>query len=442
MAANLALSQEEHDLYHQIDVYRAEIKRHEQELISVEAELNEIAEQRQQHEALDGVIAGLEKLTELHAASLFWEGLANEQQVNEHFEKLRAKTSVFERKIKNITVRHEHIIKEIKRKKEEIEYLFDEIETLHHRAEQRKNEYVIEREISQLPYRMMVMPWTKHDKDEKRYRKILLLFLLYAILLGLLIPMYHVPIPERMEVVEVPERLAQLIKKEKPKPPPKPKNLDKKKAEKPTEKQKKDARKKASTAGLLALKNNFANLLDDQTESKLGASADLSNKGSSSRRTERSIITSQATSGSGGVTSSAVSRSIGDGRSTVGGIAFSRVESGIGTGAVDDRPLSDGPGPSRTDEEIQIVFDRYKAALYRIYNRELRKNPTLQGKMVLRLRIEPDGSVSLCKVETTDLDSNSLSTQIVARVKTFKFGAKEGVPPVTILYPIDFLPAS
>ena len=35
-----------------------------------------------------------------------------------------------------------------------------------------------------------------------------------------------------------------------------------------------------------------------------------------------------------------------------------------------------------------------------------------------------------------------LEARIVARVLKFNFGPKEGVPPVTILYPIDFLPAS
>ena len=60
--------------------------------------------------------------------------------------------------------------------------------------------------------------------------------------------------------------------------------------------------------------------------------------------------------------------------------------------------MSNGPGLARTDEEIQIVFDRYKAALYRLYNRELRKDPTLQGQMVLRLTIEPNGSVSFCQL--------------------------------------------
>ena len=88
------------------------------------------------------------------------------------------------------------------------------------------------------------------------------------------------------------------------------------------------------------------------------------------------------------------------------------------------------------------MFDRYKAALYRIYNRELRKNPTLQGKMVLRITIEPDGKVSACSVDSSDMDSPSLDKKIAARVKKFNFGAKEGVPTITILYPIDFLPAT
>jgi hypothetical protein len=61
--------------------------------------------------------------------------------------------------------------------------------------------------------------------------------------------------------------------------------------------------------------------------------------------------------------------------------------------------------------------------------------------MLLRLRIEPDGSVSLCELQSMDMNAPALGEQVVARVKTFDFGAKE-VPPVTILYPIDFLPAT
>jgi len=127
-----------------------------------------------------------------------------------------------------------------------------------------------------------------------------------------------------------------------------------------------------------------------------------------------------------------------------GGIPIARATSSIASiGGGDDRPKAhSGPGASRTDEEIQIVFDRYKASFYRLYNRELRNNPALQGKMVLRLTIEPDGSVSMCMLQSTDMNAPDLATQVVNRVRTINFGAKEGVQAVTIVYPIDFLPAA
>jgi hypothetical protein len=128
-------------------------------------------------------------------------------------------------------------------------------------------------------------------------------------------------------------------------------------------------------------------------------------------------------------------------RNAIHGGALTQASSGIGTAAAASRPVSGGPGPGRTDEEIQIVFDRHKAQLYRLYNLELRRDPTLQGKMILRLTIEPDGSVSLCQLHASNMDAPDLAAQVVERVKTFNFGAKV-VPPVTIIYPIDFLPAA
>src|SRR5260370_17232964 len=84
------------------------------------------------------------------------------------------------------------------------------------------------------------------------------------------------------------------------------------------------------------------------------------------------------------------------------------------TGA--ERPKArGGPGPARTDEEIQIVFDRYKASFYRLYNRELRNNPALKGQMVLRLTIEPAGSVSMCALKATDMNAPALPTHSVTR---------------------------
>jgi hypothetical protein len=49
--------------------------------------------------------------------------------------------------------------------------------------------------------------------------------------------------------------------------------------------------------------------------------------------------------------------------------------------------------------------------------------------------------VSFCEIQAATLDAPDLGTQVVTRVRGFDFGAKD-VPAVTILYPIDFLPAT
>jgi hypothetical protein len=219
---------------------------------------------------------------------------------------------------------------------------------------------------------------------------------------------------------------------------------------------------KVGKAGILALKDKFASLAQDTAVVPLGADARHVAADDVGRPSARSLLTSNTPGSSGGINVASLSRSVGGGgggggggnggggvggRGTggdgFGGVGVRRAVSSIApiTGA--DRPKArGGPGPARTDEEIQIVFDRYKASFYRLYNRELRNSPALKGQMVLRLTIEPDGSVSMCALQSTDMDAPDLATQVVSRVKTINFGAKDGVPAVTIVYPIDFLPAA
>src|SRR5467141_2630250 len=224
-----------------------------------------------------------------------------------------------------------------------------------------------------------------------------------------------------------------------------------------------EAKSKVGNAGILALKDKIASLAQDTVVVPLGADARHIAADDVGRPSARSLLTSNTPGSSGGINVASLSRSVGggggggsggggvDGRGTgaggsgggIGGVGVGRAVSPIApiTGA--ERPKArGGPGPARTDEEIQIVFDRYKASFYRLYNRELRNNPALKGQMVLRLTIEPDGSVSMCALKATDMDAPDLATQVVSRVRTINFGAKDGVPAVTIVYPIDFLPAA
>jgi hypothetical protein len=200
-----------------------------------------------------------------------------------------------------------------------------------------------------------------------------------------------------------------------------------------------------ASKGLLAFRESFSNLASGRPTARLGSEARISNSGDTAiGRPQRSMVAIDGPGSSGGINLSDLSRDVGSGGGAgeqIEGVALSRVASSIGASGGNDRPRSSGALAGRTDEEIQIVFDRYKAALYRLYNRELRKDPTLRGQLVLRLTIEPDGTVSLCQLQSSDMGAPMLADQVVSRVLGFDFGAKE-VPSITILYPIDFLPTA
>jgi len=423
------------------------------EEIRLNEELQELNKQRARFTILSEVSDQLEKLEKLGGSDLFWGDELDRDSVIKHQRRVRDQVINYDSRVAELQERMQERDETVESLTAKINLLNDDSINLLAREEARAEEFIIEREMVEEPFRPMHMPWNQDDDDQKRFRKVLLAVFLISFVLGILIPMWEIPVPDRVEVVEIPERLAKLMvpKKEAP-PPPKPKQEEKKpdpekpkkKDDKPVPEKAKKARKKAERAGLMAFKDDFADLIDDSSTAKLGASAKLSSKGSKAKKTTRSLVTSNVgTATSGGINTAALSRNTGGAGEGIGGVEFSRVESAIGTDfAGEERPLSSGPGPSRTDEEIQIVFDRYKSALYRIYNRELRKNPTLQGKMVLRLTIEPDGSVSACSVDSSDMDAPDLDKKIADRVKKFNFGAKDGVPTITILYPIDFLPAT
>jgi hypothetical protein len=205
-----------------------------------------------------------------------------------------------------------------------------------------------------------------------------------------------------------------------------------------------DTREQVKSKGILAFRESFADRASLRPAAELGSQARVRSPGDDAiGRTQRAMVTTNAPGSSGGINLADISRDVGGGGGQgMGGVEISRVASSIGNGGTADRPLAGGMSAGRTDEEIQIVFDRYKAALYRLYNRELRNNPTLRGQIVLKLTIEPDGSVSFCVLQSSDMESAVLSQQVVERVSTFDFGAKEDIVAVTIIYPIDFLPAA
>ncbi|MEN8172138.1 MAG: AgmX/PglI C-terminal domain-containing protein, partial [Chloroflexota bacterium] len=440
------------------------------ELHVVEAELEKFSSVKERIDALEAVCSSLDKLSELNAEELFWKGLNVNQGAEKHLNHLRKRIAGFQGKISGILEKQAALQAQIDQKLDELDDLNELVRDAHERQERRKEEFVIEREISVLPLRKMIMPWAKDAESDRRFRRAVLVALSICFMLGIIIELVSVPMLDREDtVVEIPKRLAKLVKQEPPRPAPQPEPVaskekedikkPKKEAKPEPEKQKiakkaakpkkvaggspKGNRKKAEHVGVLAFKNSFADLIDETPVAKLGTDARLSKetprvKGQAVA--QRSLVAMQAKGGtSGSIGLAKFSRNVGGGNgnglggtgigkggSRGDGAGFETVESGIGNIEESGRPISGGAGPGRTDEEIQIVFDRYKASLYRIYNRELRKDPTLLGKILIRLSIETDGSVSMCKMESTDLASAELVAKVIARVKRFNFGHKKG----------------
>lgn len=462
-----SIEQREQSINGQIVMLSERIAGLEKTLHALDDELASHSRQRQQYHLLGDICSSLDKLNEMGASDLFWGNASSAYDPDAQLQRVRGVVGEFEQKISVIEQSRAVLQGKIKKESVAAFLLQDELAELSEETERVKNEYDLVRHANELPFSPMLMPWSRQGEDEKRFRKILLIAFLFSIVMSWLLPLLKQPVDKNREIV-IPEHIAQIIKRrqEELKPieqKPQEQSTERKDEKLPAKEIKQGAaetqkaREVAQTKGVLAFKNNFADLMEDSAPVKMGAQARISNSGkfapgnggkfTPGEASQRSMIVSQATGGSGGINTSSLSRqgsgSGSGGQSITGaGVKFARVESATGSGMADDRPLSKGAGPSRTDEEIQIVFDRYKSALYRIYNRELRSDPTLRGKMVLRLTIEPDGRVSACSVKSTDLASPALSTDIVDRVLKFNFGPKEGVHTLSILYPIDFLPAS
>lgn len=318
-----------------------------------------------------------------------------------------------------------------------------------------------------------MLPWNTQDADERRFYLITLTVLLITLLFGTLIPIIELPEKERFKKQTLPPRLARLILEQKQLPPPKPKppqvvKEDKKPEPKPEKKPPEEkqpepvkkpvekvvektpppsaesARKKAASSGLLALSDQLADLREESVMSAVPGIHQLSQSGEKATAPQRSIITSGASRGSGGINTAALSRDTGG--SGLGGRSTTQVQSGAADAKRKAAAESGGKGKgkdykgNRTREEIQTVFDQNKGAVYALYNRALRSDPTLRGKVVLELTIAPDGKVTNCRILSSELNDSALEKKLVSRIKLFKFATKD-VDTTVVSYPIDFLPS-
>ena len=239
-----------------------------------------------------------------------------------------------------------------------------------------------------------------------------------------------------------------------------------------------EARRRASGVGLLAMKDQLAALQGAPAAVQLkevtpgpgvGTSKGVGvGAGTQPGLPDRALITSTATGGSGGINTAGLSKDTGGGglagRSTtlVAGVAGGGGGGGPGGGGGKGGTGGNGAGgtgtggngtgaggsvqrghsgkAARSLEEIRLVFERNKGAIYAIYNRALREDPSLQGKVVVELRIAPSGQVTGCTLVSSELKTPELEQKLLARIRQFDFGTKD-VDEMVVKWPLDFLPS-
>ncbi|PSF06990.1 hypothetical protein C7H08_15065 [Marinobacter halophilus] len=305
------------------------------------------------------------------------------------------------------------------------------------------------------------LPWSKDGAERIRFGAILALVLAVFLVPAIVIPYLQVAEPDRAEVERMPPRLAQLVEAPKPveieqpeaQPEPEPEPEPEPAVSEPTpivaepeprpvpepaaaetrEQTTEQARETAARSGLFAMKDQLAALRAPESVARPdNRSANISH----GRVDSEADFADRTLAGSGGVqTREGPVRAVELAQHDVSRVsAPQEAEPAVAQSAPARPSLGE-----RAMSNIRQVFDGQKSVLYALYQRELRQDPTLEGKVTLELVIEPDGSVSACQVVSSELGNPALEQRIAMRVQMFNFGAAS-VEARRVRFPIDFLP--
>jgi protein TonB len=316
------------------------------------------------------------------------------------------------------------------------------------------------------------LAWSPEQGEKQRIKRIASVVTPLFLVLAVMITWVDLPEMDREEMEKLPPQLARVVLKkkeppkpeikkeekkpepipepekkpepqvvEKPKPKPKPKVVQK---PKPSEQAKpeeiKAAREKAKNSGLLAMSNQLSKLSSLAESVKLDTPKTVTAKPIARKVGDKLATNAVATTRSAGVQGADLNtetKQIDLASRQVAEVA----EAEEVLVAVEQeeiaarRELAD-----RSTEDIRRTMDANKSSIHSIYNRALRKKPSLQGVVTPELVIEDTGVVSSCNIIESTLNEPDLERKICNRLRLVNFGEKSGVDKKTVRYPIELLP--
>src|SRR3989338_1960928 len=96
----------------------------------------------------------------------------------------------------------------------------------------------------------------------------------------------------------------------------------------------------------------------------------------------------------------------------------------------------------RDEAEVYRVVGSYVGGLKYLYNNALRKNPSLKGKITVKVVISADGKVVKAEVISSTLDFSELEEAIISRIYRWRFSEIKDIGDFAIDYTFDFAPVS
>lgn len=286
-----------------------------------------------------------------------------------------------------------------------------------------------------------MMPWDGDPSSDKLLNRLLIIGLILVLLLYIIIP--RIDLPEA-EVEEIPERFAELIVEEEPEvipPPPVPEDKPKEEEkpveeeeepveeEKPVEKEPEKPVEKPDQSV-----EEAREVAEEKFKESFKSLDSLKNLGMSLQNTSPLLITSDnakrktyagsdlhadLTAGSGGIDTAAIAGNSGvsgdlggRGKGKVGGKGKLKA-SGKGSGRSKQRTSSGG----RSSEQIYLANQRVKGVLDRMYNKARRSNPSLQGTVTFKVKVNKSGKVLNVTVVKSSLGDPALESKLASRLK-------------------------
>ena len=344
MPQQSATPQEGEPLQSQVDEALEKLGGLESNLHAITSELDALNVQREQHMLLEQTCGSLERLGELGALNLFFGDGVEPSRVAGHLDRAKQRVAGFRERIEEIEGRRQAVVDEIAAGREVLAILEDDLDEQKAEEEELRNEWVVEREPAPERERVVAMPWVGGAEDDRRLRKVLAQALAAALLFGAIFPLIDIPLPEPTEILEVPERLVELIRERRPLPPPQPveerpqqRAQEQQPTEPPPEQEPQQVAaeqpvqepaptepagegipneppgQRARQSGILAFRETFA-AAANRPAARLGADARITNGGDSAvGRPERAMVTTLAPGSSGGINIGSISRGLGGG---------------------------------------------------------------------------------------------------------------------------------